>query len=59
MSVAVAITVTLPKTTAALIVATATDLSQAIGPEVIRLVTGQVTGENANVNGATVATTVT
>ena len=45
MSVAVAITVTLPATTAAAIVATGTDFSTTIGKEVIRLVQNVVADE--------------
>jgi hypothetical protein len=60
MSVAVAITVTLPNTTAAKIVATGTDVTQTIGREVTRLLTSQVVaGENQDVSGATVATVIT
>lgn len=42
MSVAVAITVTLPNTTAALIKMSGTDVAQVLGKEVIRLVQDQV-----------------
>lgn len=59
MSVTVAVTVTLPNATAAGIVATATDISQSIGPEIIRLVKRQVDGERPNVSGASVATVIT
>lgn len=42
MSVAIAITVTLPQTTAAAVTMSGTDVAQVIGPEVIRLVQDQV-----------------
>jgi hypothetical protein len=59
MSVAIAVTVTLPNSTAALVTATGTDIAQSIGPEVVRLVKAQVAGKFVNDNGATVAATVT
>jgi hypothetical protein len=60
MSVAIAVTVTLPNSTAALVTATGTDIAQSIGPEVTRLVTAQFKdGKNVNVVGASVAATVT
>lgn len=42
MTVAIAITITLPNTTAAKITATGTDFAQALGPEVARLVQNEV-----------------
>ena len=60
MSVAVAITVTIPNWTAAGIVALGLDFSQTIGPEVARLVQAQcVRGPVDNPGTVTVATTVT
>lgn len=58
MSVAIAVTVTFPNSTAALVVATGTDVAQVIGPEVTRLLADQLQGKNVNVSGATVAATV-
>jgi hypothetical protein len=59
MSVTVAITVTFPNTTAALLVATATDISQDVGPELIRLLARQVDGKRPNLSGASAATVIT
>ena len=61
MSVTVAVTVTIPNATAASIVATGASFTQAIGPEVIRLVKRQFvesTGTSDAALGAVTAATV-
>ena len=59
MSVAIAVTVTFPNTTAALLVATGTDVQQTIGREVARLLTTDVVASKVDTSGATWSATVT
>lgn len=60
MSVAVAITVTIPNMTAAQVVATGTDVALTIGPEVTRLLLAEIADKKlVNLGAVSVAATVT